>query len=55
MHLLPEEELGLVPGGTLLTNTPEEGRELAIAMAVAPYAIYSRMRMSFNVAVEYIV
>lgn len=33
MHLLPEEELGLVPGGTLLTNTPEEGRELAIAMA----------------------
>ena len=33
MNLLPEEELILVPGGTLLTDTPEEGRALAITMA----------------------
>jgi len=33
MNLLPEEELVLVPGGTLITDTPEEGRELAMTMA----------------------
>ena len=33
MNLLPEEDLVLVPGGTLITNTPEEGRALAMLMA----------------------
>ncbi len=33
MNLLPEEDLVLVPGGTLITRTPEEGRALAITMA----------------------
>ena len=30
---LPDSELVLVPGGTLITNTPEEGRALAMLMA----------------------
>lgn len=33
MNLLPEEDLVLVPGGTLITDTPEEGRALAMIMA----------------------
>ena len=33
MNRVPDEELVLVPGGTLITNTPEEGRALAITMA----------------------
>ena len=33
MNRVPDTELVLVPGGTLLTATPEEGRALAIAMA----------------------
>ncbi|MFA5576637.1 MAG: hexameric tyrosine-coordinated heme protein [Tissierellaceae bacterium] len=33
MPRLPEEDLVLVPGGTLITNTPEEGRALAMLMA----------------------
>ena len=33
MNYLPDSELVLVPGGTLRTNTPEEGRALAILMA----------------------
>ncbi len=33
MNRLPDEELVLVPGGTLLTKTPEEGRILAMTMA----------------------
>ncbi len=33
MNRVPEAELVLVPGGTLITNTPEEGRKLAITMA----------------------
>lgn len=33
MNRLPDSELVLVPGGTLITNTPEEGRALAILMA----------------------
>lgn len=33
MNHLPEAALVLVPGGTLITNTPEEGRELAMTMA----------------------
>ncbi len=33
MNRLPESELVLVPGGTLITNTPEEGRALALLMA----------------------
>lgn len=32
-NILPPEDLVLVPGGTLITNTPEEGRQLAITMA----------------------
>lgn len=33
MNRLPDEELILVPGGTLITATPEEGRALALAIA----------------------
>ena len=33
MNRLPDSALILVPGGTLITDTPEEGRALAIVMA----------------------
>lgn len=33
MNRLPEAELVLVPGGTLITATPEAGRALAIAIS----------------------
>jgi hypothetical protein len=33
MNRVPDTELVLVPGGTLMTATPEAGRALAIAMA----------------------
>lgn len=33
MNRVPESELVLVPGGSLITPTPEEGRALAITMA----------------------
>jgi hypothetical protein len=33
MNRLPDSELVLVPGGTLITATPEEGRALAFTMA----------------------
>lgn len=33
MDRLPDSELVLVPGGTLITDTPEKGRALAIMMA----------------------
>ncbi len=33
MNRVPDEALVLVPGGTLITKTPEEGRALALTMA----------------------
>ena len=33
MTRVPDSELVLVPGGTLMTATPEEGRALAVKMA----------------------
>ena len=33
MNRVPDSELVLVPGGTLITATPEAGRALALAMA----------------------
>lgn len=33
MNRVPDSELTKVPGGTLITATPEEGRALAFAMA----------------------
>ncbi|WP_308286434.1 hexameric tyrosine-coordinated heme protein [Streptomyces griseorubiginosus] len=33
MTRVPDEALVLVPGGTLITATPEEGRALALALA----------------------
>lgn len=33
MNRLPEEELVMIPGGTLITKTPEEGRKLALLIA----------------------
>lgn len=33
MNRVPDSELVLVPGGTLITATPEDGRALAITMA----------------------
>lgn len=33
MNRLPDAELILIPGGTLITATPEAGRALAITMA----------------------
>lgn len=39
MNQLPESELVLIPGGTLITNTPEEGR--ALAMLIARHTIHN--------------
>lgn len=33
MNRVPDSELVLVPGGTLITSTPDEGRALAFNMA----------------------
>jgi hypothetical protein len=33
MNRVPDSELVKIPGGTLLTDTPEEGRALAFAIA----------------------
>ncbi len=33
MNRVPDSELVLVPGGTLITSSPEEGRKLALTMA----------------------
>ena len=33
MNRLPDEALVLIPGGTLITATPEEGRALALAIS----------------------
>ena len=33
MNHLPAEELVMVPGGTLITQTPEQGRALAFMLA----------------------
>ena len=33
MNRVPDEGLVLVPGGTLVTATPEEGRALALTLA----------------------
>ena len=33
MNRVPDTELVLIPGGTLITATPEEGRALAITLA----------------------
>ena len=33
MNHLPAEELVMIPGGTLLTETPEQGRALAFMLA----------------------
>jgi hypothetical protein len=33
MNRVPDSELVLVPGGTLITATPEEGRALAFSIA----------------------
>jgi Hexameric tyrosine-coordinated heme protein (HTHP) len=33
MNRVPDSELVLVPGGSLITDTPEQGRALALAMA----------------------
>ncbi len=39
MNLLPESELVMIPGGTLITNTPEEGR--ALAMIIARHTVHN--------------
>ena len=39
MNRVPETELVLVPGGTLITNTPEEGR--ALAMTIARHTVHN--------------
>ncbi|HEU0266278.1 MAG TPA: hexameric tyrosine-coordinated heme protein [Candidatus Saccharimonadaceae bacterium] len=33
MNRVPDEGLVLIPGGTLITKTPEEGRKLAMDIA----------------------
>ncbi|MEO5833868.1 MAG: hexameric tyrosine-coordinated heme protein, partial [Nakamurella sp.] len=33
MNRVPDSELVLVPGGTLITATPDEGRALAFTLA----------------------
>ena len=39
MNKLPDSELVLIPGNTLLTDTPEEGR--ALAMLIARHSIHN--------------
>lgn len=39
MNRLPDSELVMVPGGTLITDTPEEGR--ALAMLIARHTIHN--------------
>ncbi len=39
MNQLPESELVMIPGGTLITRTPEEGR--ALAMLIARHTIHN--------------
>lgn len=39
MNKLPDEALVLIPGGTLITKTPEEGR--ALAMLIARHTIHN--------------
>jgi len=39
MNTLPKSELTLIPGGTLITRTPEEGR--ALAMLIARHTIHN--------------
>lgn len=39
MNRLPDTELVHIPGGTLITATPEEGR--ALAMAIARHTIHN--------------
>lgn len=39
MNPLPPSDLVLVPGGSLITNTPEEGR--ALAMTIARHTIHN--------------
>ena len=39
MNKVPDEGLVLVPGGTLITKTPEEGR--ALAMMIARHTIHN--------------
>lgn len=39
MNKLPDSELILIPGGTLITKTPEQGR--ALAMLIARHTIHN--------------
>ena len=39
MNQLPDSELVMIPGGTLITRTPEEGR--ALAMLIARHTIHN--------------
>ncbi len=39
MNRLPDSELVMVPGGTLITDTPEEGR--ALAMLIARHTVHN--------------
>lgn len=39
MSHLPDEELTMIPGGTLITATPEEGR--ALAMMIARHTVHN--------------
>ena len=39
MNILPDSALEMIPGGTLITATPEEGR--ALAMLIARHTIHN--------------
>ena len=39
MNQLPDEALVMIPGGTLITETPEKGR--ALAMLIAQHTIHN--------------
>jgi hypothetical protein len=39
MNRVPDAELVMIPGGSLVTSTPEEGR--ALAMAIARHTIHN--------------
>lgn len=48
-NILPEEARTGIPGGTLITATPEEGRQLA--MLIARHTIH-QIQPDFDVLVE---
>jgi len=43
MNRVPDSELIYIPGGTLITATPEEGRPLAFPIAPTRFTTFNRI------------